>query len=141
MKLLTKQNIEYAQQLKDLMLHWNQSYHLILGEFDKYHKNDNIHIVGYKIELVDKLYNCHLRQDIRKVALETIKLNLDSMFGRKTSEVIVQDITTITIPEYKKVGYVFASKYCHFHYPSDFPIFDQHVRRGLSKLTNNGYND
>ena len=24
MKILKKQNIEYAQQLKDVMLHWNQ---------------------------------------------------------------------------------------------------------------------
>ena len=141
MKLLKKQNIEYAQQLKDVMLHWNQLYKLLIQEFKKYHTNNNIHIVGYKIELVDKLYNCHLRQDNRKVAYEIIELKLDSVFGKKSPEVIVQNIATIHIPEYKKIGYVFASKYCHFHYPSDFPIFDQHVRRGLSKLTNNGYSN
>jgi len=55
MKLLKKQNIEYAQQLKDVMLHWNQLYELLLQEFKKFRTNNNIHIVGYKIELVDKL--------------------------------------------------------------------------------------
>ena len=43
--LLTRDNIEYARQLKDKMLNWNQLYRLIVGEFKKYPKNEDIHII------------------------------------------------------------------------------------------------
>lgn len=142
MRIPTKQNIKSAIKLKSLMLNWTLLYNLIIQEFEKYHENYDIHIIGYKIELVDKLYECNLRRDKRDIANELIKYNIDIRLEKDTPEDIVQDIANIKILKYKKpkkVGHVFASKYCHFHYPSRFPIFDQFARKGLSNLTGNPY--
>ncbi len=46
MKILKKQNIEYTQQLKDVIA----SLESTIQEFKKFRTNNNIHIVGYKIE-------------------------------------------------------------------------------------------
>ncbi len=144
MKIPTKQNIESATKLKSLILDWTLLYNLFIQEFEKHHDNYDIHIIGYKIELVDKLYNCNLRQNNREIANELVKFDLDLRLAKETPEVIVQEIADIQISKYKKykkVGYVFASKYCHFHYPSRFPIFDHFVRKELSKLTGATYGD
>ncbi|MFW9879456.1 MAG: hypothetical protein ACFFG0_40790 [Candidatus Thorarchaeota archaeon] len=102
--------------------------------------NNNIHEVGYKVELVDKLYNCHLRQDIRNVANAILSFDIDSEFEKSGSFTVVNKIAEIKLPQYKKkedykrLGEVFASKYCHFHYPHKFPIIDSFSKIALSKL-------
>ena len=65
---LTKKNFQASDLLRNQMLQWNLLYDLLTREFTRCKLNNNIHEIGYKVELVDKLYNCHLRQDIRKVA-------------------------------------------------------------------------
>ena len=137
---LTKKNITAAHFLKNQMLHWNLLYDLLTREFIRCKLNNNIHEIGYKIELVDKLYNCQLRQNIRKVANALLNLDLDSSFENSDSCSIVNKIAEINLPKYKeegnykRLGEVFASKYCHFHYPHKFPIIDSFSKIALSKL-------
>jgi len=143
---ITKKNIKAAYSLKKKMLHWNLLYELLTREFTHCNLNNNIHEIGYKVELVDKLYNCQLRQDNRKVANALLNLNLDSKFEKSDSFLIVNKIAEIKLPKYKEEGYykrlgeVFASKYCHFHYPHRFPITDSYSRLASSTLFNNKMN-
>ena len=150
MNHLTKKNILASNFLKDQMLNWNLLYELLTKEFNRCKFNNNIHEIGYKIELIDKLYNCHLRQDVRKAARALKSLDLDSLFEKSDSHSIVNKIAEIKLPKYetrgnyKRLGEVFASKYCHFHYPHKFPITDSLTRIALSKLFNkkkNFYNN
>jgi len=135
MKIPNKHNIEAAKELKEKMFSWNKLYDLILREFNIYLENKNLSNVRYKIDLVDKLYNCNLKLDKRRVTIEIVNLNIDEKFDKEDTVSVVQKIANIKFPDYgRSVGYVFSSKFCHFHYPSKFPIYDQYARRALSKL-------
>ena len=119
------------------MVSWNGVDELLLREFRDKKENKSLHTIGYKIELVNKLYNCNLRIDKRLVAIEFQKLNLDALFLFKelSPENIVEEIAKIKPEPYpRSVGPVFASKYCHFHYPQIFPIYDKFARIALSDL-------
>ncbi len=137
---ITKKNIEVSYFLRNQMLQWNLLNDLLTREFTRCKLNNNIHEIGYKVKLVDKLYNCHLRQDNRKVANALLNLDLDSEFEKSDSCSIVNKISEIKLPKYKeegkykRLGEVFASKYCHFHYPHKFPITDSFSKIALSKL-------
>ena len=119
------------------MISWNEVDKLLLREFEKKKSNKSIRIIGYKIELVNKLYNCNLRMDKKIVATEIKKLNLDKIFAEKdvTPENLVERIAHLQPLPYKKsVGPAFASKYCHFHFPEAFPIYDKFSCQALSDL-------
>ncbi len=137
---LTKKNFQASDLLRNQMLQWNLLYDLLTREFARCKLNNNIHEIGYKVELVDKLYNCHLRQDNRKIVNALLNLDLDSEFEKSDSYSIVNKIAEIKLPKhkdegmYKRLGEVFASKYCHFHYPHKFPITDSYSKIALSKL-------
>jgi len=139
---LTKKNIEASYFLRNQMLHWNLLYDLLTREFTRCKLNNDIHEIGYKVKLVDKLYNCNLRQDYRKVANSLLNLDLDSLFEKSDLCSIVNKISEIQLPKYKEEGKykrlreVFASKYCHFHYPHKFPITDSFSQLALSRLFN-----
>ncbi len=137
---LTKKNFQASDLLRNQMLQWNLLYDLLTREFTRCKLNNNIHEIGYKVELVDKLYNCHLMQDNRKVVNALLNLELDSEFEKSDSYSIVSKISEIKLPKhkdeekYKRLGEVFASKYCHFHCPHKFPITDSFSKIALSKL-------
>lgn len=149
-KIPTKKKFESAKQLKNHMLSWNSVYNLLRAEFKNHPENKDVHIIAYKVELVDKLYYCNLRQNIRKIVNILKIYDIDSGLEKGTPESIVAKIAKIQTSKEKKVeeennkknkkvGYVFASKYCHFHYPERFPIFDRFASKALSKLTGNKY--
>lgn len=137
MKRLTENNINSAIEIRNGMISWNEIDELLRREFKDKKENKSLHVIGYKIELVNKLYNCNLRIDKRLVAKEIQKLNLDALFFEKESspENIVGEVAKIQPAPYPRpVGPVFASKFCHFHYPQIFPIYDKFARFALSDL-------
>jgi len=111
---LTKRSIETALSLKNKMLHWNLLYDLLTREFTRLNLNNDIHEISYKVELVDKLFNCNLMPDDRKVANAILNLNLDSEFENSDSITTVNKIAEIKLPKYnkkencKRLGKVFA---------------------------------
>ncbi len=135
MKIPDKENINIAIKIRDKMLSWNQVNDLLIHEFSINKENKDLHQIGYKIELVNKLYNCNLNLNKREVAEEIRKLELDEKFNQP--ENLVQKIASINFPGIyrRSVGFVFSSKYCHFHYPDKFPIYDRFARIALGDLT------
>ena len=130
-----KKNIDAAISLKNEMLTWREVYSLIIREFQNYNKNIKLCEVAYKIELVNKLYNCNLMMPKEKVAKRIIDLKLDDKLTHSNPSIIVEEISSIKLPSYlKSVGLVFASKFSHFHHPSKFPIYDKFAGIGLSHL-------
>ena len=60
MRIPNKENINTAIKIRDEMLSWNQVNNLLIHEFCINKENKDLHQIGYKIELVNKLYNCNL---------------------------------------------------------------------------------
>ncbi len=135
---LTRVNIAAARNLRSEFLTWDKIDEVLKNEFEKYSKNDEKNIIAYKVELIDKLYNCNLRMDKERIAEFLKGLNLDEKFETRldlTSH--IKGIANKKLPNYKKrIGFVFASKYCHFSRPGDFPIFDRYAVKALSYLKN-----
>ena len=44
---------------------------------------------------------------------------------------VVNDIANVQFPNRQRRCYSFFSKYCHFHYPKQFPIYDTRVEKML----------
>jgi len=135
MKTINQKNIEVAVEIRNKMLSWNEVNKLLSREFNNKKENKDIHDIGYKIELVNKLYNCNLNMDKREIAHEIQQLRIDSKFDKNNLEKLVEEIAKIQpLPYKRRVGLVFSSKYCHFHYPNKFPIYDRYSRYALSYL-------
>ncbi|KKN58642.1 hypothetical protein LCGC14_0550090 [marine sediment metagenome] len=135
MKTFKKKNIEVAVEIRNKMLSWNEVNKLLRREFNNKKENKDFHDIGYKIELVNKLFNCNLNMDKREIAHEIQQLKIDSKFDVMKPEQLVKEIAKIQPSFYKRhVGFVFSSKYCHFHYPNKFPIYDRYARNALSNL-------
>ena len=97
-------------------------------------KDEFICKVAYKVILVDKLYNCNLMMDHRKIADHIISLNIDSDLSAGRISVVDR---ISRFPQKKAL--VFASKYCHFHQPDKFPIWDKFTAIGLGDLMGKNY--
>jgi len=83
LNLPTKQNIDTAREIRDEMLTWRKTYALLIREFEQYKKSIDLRDIAYKVELVNKLYNCNLMMDKGKIAEEIFKLNVDEKFLAK----------------------------------------------------------
>lgn len=134
---LMAENIKVAKELRSEFLTWDKVDKILISEFESHSRNDDIHIIAYKVELIDKLYNCNLRMDKGLVAKFLKGLNIDEIFEKKTNLIsLVKQIANQKLPNYKKrIGIVFASKYCHFSSPHYFPIYDRYAVKALSYLT------
>lgn len=130
----TKENLNAAKQIRANMLTWHIVYDLISHEFERFKKNTDMRELAYKIELVNKLFNCNLRVNKGSVAEELIKIKIDTQINSVDPVVLVNKIADLLKKKFKRRHLVFASKYCHFHQPKRFPMYDNFARRGLSHL-------
>jgi len=133
-KMLTSEIFSVAKQILDKVLTWGRIDELLYREFKTYNKNDNVRDVAYKVVLLDKLYNCNLKMDVQKVAEVLVHANIDDRLEKEDPVDIVEDISKLYVQGGKRLGLVFTSKYCHFHQPHKFPIYDSFAKYALSKL-------
>ena len=96
---------------------------LLFGTFPR---NCRIEAVYLKGIALNDLYATQLRRKRKdacvlfKLAKMICDLNIDDMLTQRLPD-LVDKIASLK-PGGKKCGYVFASKYCHFHAPNDYPI-------------------
>ena len=131
----TSNKIGSAKRIYDKVIGWRKTDEVLHDAFTRYPKNNDPDSVYFKIELVDSLYKCNLRMDKTKIADLIAGKNLDMVNGDRIENV---DKIAELEPGHKRVGWVFSSKYCHFHVPEKYPIIDAFARRGLKYLMENG---
>jgi len=102
---------------------------MLYSQFKLFQRNTDRREVVHKANLVDKLYNCNLKVDMGKIADHIVSLNIDSDLSAGNIEVV----NKISRFPGKNI-LVFASKYCHFHQPYKFPMWDKFAATGLSDL-------
>ena len=94
--------------------------------FQKYPRNNDPTEVLLKTQVLNALYNTHIIA-VRKVADHITSLaSLDSLIAAGSPDA-VDLITHVTISGKKYRFFSFASKYCSWHNPTAYPIYDGNV--------------
>jgi len=95
--------------------------------FKVYRYNTNYSEVLAKVLAINTFYNTRVAgKEIAKLTSHIISIdNLDEMLNK--GELAAYQKVSET-PEDIKNAFVFASKYCHFHNPKMYPIFDSKSR-------------
>ena len=84
-----------------------------------------------KVCTLNRLYSTNIYNPMA-MARHIKELNIDERLRRKgENDSLVEDIANIEVSGKKKRFYSFATKYCYFHSPDDFPIYDLNVKRAL----------
>lgn len=141
MKIPTRENIEAARYIRHELMNWKHSDTLLYNEFRRLDKNVNLGEVTHKVLILDHLYNCELTRSISHTtaAEKIVGEEIDDDLRNGNPVELVERIAGLSGRKRGKqrrsnIGTVFASKYCHFHAPDRFPIYDQYARRGLIDL-------
>jgi hypothetical protein len=118
-----------------------------LGElFSWYHENTDLNHVLWKVALLNPLYQLHIPAyspdipDIVDVAsfINSNAQEIDSALALGLPE-IVNKITSIAVPgKNHRYYYSFATKFCSWHNPESYPIWDSHVDNYLWTLREQG---
>jgi hypothetical protein len=99
--------------------------------FKNYPNNQELRYILIKVTALDSLYNTNLRMGgknaIVKVANHILGIkDIDAKLQRGSPE-LVDEIALIEIDGKTRNSLSFASKYCHWHHPDFYPIYDSYV--------------
>lgn len=138
--MLTTEKINTAKRIRrELMKTWERVDELLYREFRCFNQNIDVIDVAYKVNLLNKLYNCGLPLSPDDTAELIVKAEIDSDLRNGDPIELVERIATLRGQKRRKqkrvnIGVVFASKYCHFHEPDRFAIYDQYARCALEDV-------
>jgi hypothetical protein len=102
---------------------------ILTNVFKQYASNDNLEHVLAKVVLLNSLYATNVYAII-EMAKHVHALGIDADLKAGDASVVEQ-IAALTIRGKTRRHYSFATKYCSWHYPETFPIFDNIVERLL----------
>jgi hypothetical protein len=98
-------------------------------------KNELFEDVLLKVIVINRLYNTNIFA-VHAIAEGICKLALDSKLASRSLDV-VNEIADIDMPGKKRRNYSFATKYCNWHAPDEYPIYDSSAGRLLLAYLNN----
>lgn len=133
--LPTKENVDMALKLYDMLPNWKTADKVIRKYISDHKANKNIHYIAVKVALINDLYSARvlapmgMAEHIKKKAEE----GLDDLILKGNIKA-VDIIENAKIYRKKKRFLSFASKYCHFHNPDAYPMFDSYVFTSISKI-------
>jgi hypothetical protein len=98
----------------------------VLSElFERYPSNDVLRDVLIKATTLNSLYSTNIYAIVR-TAQNIVRQNIDVDL-RDGSLDVVEKIARVEVGGKIRVNYSFASKYCHWHRPEMYPIYDSYV--------------
>lgn len=101
---------------------------------ETYPKNDNFEEVLLKCATIDAFSSTNV-YDLQSMARHIVELNIDDRLKNGDLS-LVQDIGEIEFSGKKRILYSFATKYCHYHNPEIFAIYDRYVDKVLCAFLN-----
>ena len=101
----------------------------ILKICQQYPNNHNLEEVLIKCAVIDNFSSTNVF-DLYKMADHIVAKNIDEKLG-KGDYSLVKDIAKVEIGGKERNFYSFATKYCHYHKPDDFAIYDSYVAKVL----------
>lgn len=118
--------------------------------FTQYPENTDLSQVLLKVVTLNSLYSTLIRVNtqyppthpkyaptVYDVARHIVELKIDEELSR-ADEGLVAKITNIKVAGRNHYYYSFATKYCSFHRPESYPIYDARVKEYLWQLRNEG---
>ena len=125
-----------SQIVKNYLAKWDRSEYFVIQDkalrllFEKtYPKNTKIEHILIKVDFLNQAYSTNLYYPFM-VARHILKLNIDEDLRRGDYR-IIDKIAKVNTPRGDKKFYSFASKYCSFHYPERYPIYDSFIEKVL----------
>ena len=97
--------------------------------FSHHPRNDELEDVLIKVVLLNGLYNTNVFA-VMEMACHIRELRIDDDLAA-ASTLLVDRIAKLTIRGRTRRHYSFATKYCSWHRPDDYPIYDSLVERLL----------
>lgn len=134
---------------KDLGAYTKQE-EILCNLFRKYPSNTDFEEVVYKITILDRFYSTNLRfndktlsaeKDSKSGVIEVANIILgikdfDKRVKNGDKKLVDQIVNTAKQDKNMKSVYSFATKYCSFHNPKDYPIYDNFVKEELKYYRN-----
>ncbi len=93
--------------------------------FEQWPTNRDAEEVLVKVVVLNRLYSTNI-YDPYTVAAHIIALNIDQRLAAGESQ-LVSDLARVSFRDKKRFLLSFATKYCSWHQPSRFQIFDSYV--------------
>jgi hypothetical protein len=136
----TKENVEIARAEFDV---WKDNPDPALTElFNRYPENTDPAHVLLKVVALNACYATQIRvtsnltPTVYDVARHVVGLNIDTNLDQGAED-LVRDIAYTTVQgKAKRFNYSFATKYCNWHRPHSYPIWDSRVDLYLWRLRN-----
>lgn len=102
----------------------------IIKLFEKFPNNTELDEVLAKVTLLNAFYSTQiLDMDLLNVSRDIVALNIDSSIRGDNIDIdVVNRIAYDDRRLYQRKLYSFASKYCSFHNPAEFPIVDSYSK-------------
>ncbi|CAG0954309.1 hypothetical protein ANAEL_00245 [Anaerolineales bacterium] len=98
----------------------------VLSElFGKYSQNCSLRDVLIKVSVLNSLYSTQIYAVV-ETAKHIVEVNIDNDLRMGMIEV-VEKIARVEVGGKIRTNYSFASKYCHWHQPEMYPIYDSYV--------------
>jgi len=97
--------------------------------FEKFPENTNFGEVAVKTKVLNALYSVHVLA-VTKVARHICSLAIDADLKAGKAE-IVDRIAKVQLSDKIHNFFSFASKYCSWHNPTEYPIYDSNVEACL----------
>ncbi len=101
----------------------------IKNVFEQYPSNIDAQNVLAKVVVLNDLFSTNIFRPI-PVARHIVTLNIDQKLKDGSLDV-VDMIALVSLGGKTKNFYSFATKYCHYHAPDTYPIYDSYVARVL----------
>lgn len=100
--------------------------------------NKDLGGVTVKVAAINQIYSTNIFA-WRALAQQIVDVDIDDALasGHPDPE-LIEKIAVLTVGERSRRNYSFATKYCAFHRPDIYPIYDSVVRWVLSRLLNQG---
>ncbi|MFG1917080.1 hypothetical protein [Micromonospora sp. NPDC048898] len=101
-------------------------------------KNIDVGQVGVKIAALNGLYSTNIFAVVQ-VARHIVSLNIDAALAEDAADpALIEKIANVEIRGKRRRNYSFATKYCNFHRPDVYPIYDSLVVGILNALLKQG---
>ena len=100
----------------------------------QYPNNNNLEEVLIKCAVIDNFSSTNVF-DLYKMADHIVRKHVDEKL-KKGDYSVVEDIAQVMFGDKKRKFYSFASKYCHYHNPEVFAIYDSYVAKVLCSFPN-----